>query len=116
MDISMDFVEGLPKSQGFSVIMVVVDRLTKYAHFVAVKHPYKAIDIAQLFLDNIVKIHGFPQTIVSDRDTIFMSSFWKHLFKLYRDKLNRSTSYHPQSDGQTERVNQCMEMYLKCAV
>lgn len=112
----MDFIEGLPKSQGFSVIMVVVDRFTKFAHFVAVKHPYTAASIAQLFMDNIVRLHGLPQTIVSDRDTIFVSAFWKELFKLYKVKLALSTAYHPQSDGQTERVNQCLEMYLKCAV
>jgi hypothetical protein len=60
MDISMDFIEGLPKSNGYSVIMVVVDRLTKFAHFVAVKHPYTAATIAQHFMDNIVKLHGLP--------------------------------------------------------
>ena len=75
MDISMDFIEGLPKSNGYSVIMVVVDRLTKFAHFVAVKHPYTASTIAQLFMDNIVKLHGLPNSIVSDRDTIFVSAF-----------------------------------------
>lgn len=116
MDISMDFVEGLPKSQGFSVIMVVVDRLTKFGYFIPVKHPYTAATIAQLFLDNVVKLHGLPQTIVSDRDTIFVSSFWKALFKLYKVNLALSSAYHPQSDGQTERVNQCLEMYMRCAV
>jgi len=75
MDLSMDFIEGLPKSQGYNVILVVVDRLTKFAHFVAVKHPYTAADIAQLFMDNIVKLHGLPQSIVFDRDTIFVSAF-----------------------------------------
>jgi len=116
MDISMDFIEGLPKSNGYSVIMVVVDRLTKFAHFVAVKHPYTTSTIAQLFMDNIVKLHGLPNSIVSDRDTIFVSAFWKELFKLYRVNLQLSTAYHPQSDGQTERVNQCLELYLRCAV
>ena len=75
MDISMDFIEGLPKSNGYSVIMVVVDRLTKFSHFVVVKHPYTASTIAQLFMDNIVKLHGLPNSIVSDRDTIFVSAF-----------------------------------------
>jgi hypothetical protein len=71
----MDFIEGLPKSKGFSVIMVIVDRLTKYAHFLPVKHSYTATSIAKLFLDNIVKLHGMPHFIVSDRDPISMSSF-----------------------------------------
>jgi hypothetical protein len=71
----MDFIEALPKSDGYSVILVVVDRLTKYAHFLPVKHPYIAISIAKLFLDNIVKLHGLPKSIVSDRDPIFVSHF-----------------------------------------
>ena len=77
----MDFIEGLPKSQGFSVILVVVDKLTKFAHFLLVKHPYTAAIIAQLFMDNVVKLHGLPNSIVSDRDTIFISHFWRDLFK-----------------------------------
>lgn len=115
-DLSMDFIEGLPKSEGYSVILVVVDRFTKFAHFIPVKHPYTAITIAQLFFDNIVKLHGLPKTIVSDRDTIFVSNFWKELFKKHKVELNFTTAYHPQSDGQTERVNQCLEMFLRCAV
>jgi hypothetical protein len=112
----MDFIEGLPKSDGYSVILVVVDRLTKYAHFIPIKHPYTVASIAQTFLDNVVKLHGMPASIVTDRDTIFVSKFWKTLFKLYRVDLKLSTAYHPQIDGQSERVNQCLEMYLKCAV
>lgn len=112
----MDFIEGLPKSEGYSVILVVVDRLTKYAHFIPIKHPYTAATIAQIFLDNIVKLHGLPASIVTDRDTIFVSQFWKALFKLYKVDLQLSISYHPQTDGQLERVNQCLEMYLRCAV
>jgi len=98
----MDFVEGLPKSDDYSVIVVVVDRLTKYAHFLPTKHPYTASMIAKLFLDTIVKLHGLPKTIVSDRDPIFLSNFWKELFRIYQVKLAMSTAYHPQSDGQTE--------------
>lgn len=65
-DLSMDFIEGLPRSEGFTIILVVVDRLTKYAHFIPVKHPYTAHSIVQLFLDNVVKLHGMPATLVSD--------------------------------------------------
>ena len=111
----MDFVLGLPKSQGYSVILVVVNRLTKFAHFVAVKHPYTASSIAELFLDNIAKLHGLPQSTVTYRDTIFVSTFWRELFKLYKVNLAMSTAYHPQSVNKL-RVNQCLEMYLRCVV
>ena len=112
----MDFIEGLPKSKGFSAILVVVDRLTKYAHLIPVKHPYTAATIAQLFLDNIIKLHGLPNFVVFDRDNIFVSNFWKALFTAYNIDLNLTTASHPQSDGQTERVNQCLEMYLRCSL
>lgn len=115
-DLSMDFIEGLPKSEGCTVILVVVDRLTKYAHFLPLKHPYIATTIAKLFMDNVVKLHGLPHSIVIDRDTIFVSHFWKELFRLYKVNLHLSTTYHPQTDGQTKRVNQCLEMFLRCSI
>ena len=110
----MDFIDFLPVSQGKSTILVVVDRLSKYAHFIPVTHPYTAKSIAQLFLDNIYKLHGLPETIVSDRDKVFMSLFWQSLFKMLQVQLKMSTAYHPETDGQTEVVNKCLEGYLRC--
>jgi hypothetical protein len=115
-EVSLDFIEGLPKSNGYTVILVVVDRYTKYSHFIPLKHPYTAATVAEVFLNNVVKLHSMPITITSDRDAIFTSKFWTQLFKLWGTKLQMSTAYHPQTDGQTERVNQCLEMYLRCAV
>ncbi|KAJ8751592.1 hypothetical protein K2173_016841 [Erythroxylum novogranatense] len=102
-DISMDFVEGLPCSEGYRVIMVVVDRLSKYAHFVPLTHPYTAFAVAKSFVENVVRLHGMPTSIVTDRDKIFM-----------RTQLKMGSSYHPQTDGQTEVVNRTLEQYLRC--
>lgn len=113
-DLSMDFIKGLPKAAGKEVIYVVVDRLSKAAHFMPLKHPYSALDVAQLFMDGIFRLHGMPKTIVSDRDPVFVSKFWKELFKLQKVSLLTSSAYHPQTDGQTEVVNRCLECYLRC--
>jgi hypothetical protein len=112
----MDFIDGLPKCEGYSVILVVVDRFTKYAHFLPLRHPYIAQSVALIFFNNIVRLHGLPQTIVSCRDKIFTSTFWKELFKLLQTKLCLSSAYHAQIDDQTKRVNQCLETYLRCAI
>ena len=81
-DVLMDFIEGLPPSNCHTVIMVVVDRLTKYVHFVPLKHPFTSKTVAKEFITYIVKLHGIPTSIVSDKDKIFVSSFWKNLFQL----------------------------------
>ncbi|WMV15043.1 hypothetical protein MTR67_008428 [Solanum verrucosum] len=113
-DISMDFIDGLPKSGGKTMLFVVVDRFSKYAHFIPLAHPYNASSVARIFFENIVRLHGIPESIVSDRDAIFTSSFWKELFRLCGTKLHFSSAYHPQSDGQTEVVNRMIEMYFQC--
>jgi len=113
-EVSMDFIMSLPKSRNKSIIMLVVDRLTKYAHFFTLLHPFTPTLVAQSVMDQIFKLHGMPTSIMSDRDPIFTSNFWQELFRLQGTKLQLSTFYHPQTDGQTEVVNKCLETYLIC--
>ncbi|GJP83194.1 hypothetical protein CLOP_g13382, partial [Closterium sp. NIES-67] len=112
--VTMDFVTGLPAgSSGNDAILVVVDRLTKMAHFAASKTTITAEQTAKPFLTNIVRLHGIPSVIVSDRDPRFTSNFWTKTWQQYGTRLHLSTTYHPQSDGQTERTNQTIEQLIR---
>jgi transposase InsO family protein len=113
----MDFIVGLPRTQkGNDSIWVIVDRLTKVAHFLPVKMNYSVSRLAELYVDNILKLHGAPRSIVSDRGPQFTAQFWKSLHASMGTKLNYSTAFHPQTDGETERVNQVLEDLLRACV
>ncbi|KAL0283445.1 UNVERIFIED_CONTAM: Transposon Tf2-11 polyprotein [Sesamum radiatum] len=111
--VSMDYISGLPKAGDLGSIIVVVDRLSKYATFIAAPKHVTAEGTAHLFFKHIVKYWGLPKDIVSDRDSRFTGVFWTELFKILGSKLSMSSSYHPQSDGQTERFNSMLEEYLR---
>lgn len=104
--VSMDFIEGLPKSGRYDCILVVVDKFSRYSHFIPLAHPFSAAQVAVAFVDQVYRLHGLPMSIISDRDRIFTSKFWQELFKLIGTELRMSTTYHPQTDGQTERALQ----------
>ena len=99
--ITMDFIEGLPTSEGVM--------LTKFGHFVALKHSYTAFKVVAKFVKEVVQLHGFPTSIVSGRDKVFMSIFWWEMFRLQHTHLLRSTTFHPQTDGQIEIVNKMVK-------
>jgi transposase InsO family protein len=117
-DISMDFITGLPTTRkGNDSIWVIVDRLTKSAHFLPVQTRYRPPQYADLYIKEIVRLHGVPKTIVSDRGTQFTAHFWERLQQGLGTKLMHSTTYHPQTSGQTERLNQTLEDMLRaCAL
>ncbi|WVZ75897.1 hypothetical protein U9M48_023916 [Paspalum notatum var. saurae] len=117
-EISMDFIVGLPRTQkGYNSIWVVVDRLTKVAHFIPVNTTYLGARLAELYISRIVCLHGVPKRIISDRGSQFTSRFWEQLHDSLDSKLRFSTAYHPQTDGQTERTNQILEDMLRaCAI
>lgn len=110
--VTLDFIKGIPKSSTYNCILVVVDKFSKYAHFLPLSHPYTAFQVALLYTHNVFKLHGLPNAMVSDRDKIFTSHIWQELFKMLNIDLRTSSAYHPQ----TERVNQCLETYLRCFV
>ena len=101
----MDFITGLPKVQGKDCINVVVNRLTKFAHFYAIPTEYNAVQVAKLFFREVFRLHGLPKNIVSERDSRFIGTFWREFFWLVGTKLTPSTIYHAQTYGQTEIVN-----------
>jgi hypothetical protein len=117
-EIGMDFIAGLPRTQaGYDSTWVIVDRLTKVAHFIPVKMTYLGAKLTELYMSRIVCLHGIPKKIVSDRGSQFTSKFWEKLHASMDTKLNFSSAYHPQMDGQTERTNQILEDMLRaCAL
>jgi hypothetical protein len=113
-EIDMDFIVGLSRTQsGYDSIWVIVDRLTKVAHFISVKTTYSRPQLAKLYMSRIVCLHGIPKKIVSDRGTQFTSKFWERLHETLHTQLRFSSAYHPQIDGQTKIVNQILEDMLR---
>ena len=113
----MDFVVGLPPTQkGFDAIWVIVDRLTKSAHFLSIKIRFNLEQLAKLYMKEIVSRHGVPVSIVSDRDPRFTSNFWGSLQERMGTQLRLSMAYHPQTDGQSERTIQTLEDMLRAVV
>jgi hypothetical protein len=102
---------GLPQLGSTNCIMVVVDKYTKYNHFISLRHPYTAISVAKAFLDQVYRLHEMPSSIIYDRDRVFTSKFWKELFHQAMVQWSMSSVYHPQSNGQSECMNQCMETF-----
>ncbi|SGY45721.1 BQ5605_C001g00329 [Microbotryum silenes-dioicae] len=111
--LSMDHIVDLPPSSGFDCVLVVVDRLTKEAHFIPTHKTDSSRDLARTFLTHVFKLHGLPTDIVSDRGATFTSNWWSEFLAMLKIKPNLSTAFHPESDGQTERTNQTLEHYLR---
>jgi transposase InsO family protein len=98
------------------VLLVVMDKFIKYCHLLTLTHPFKARDMAQEYLDSVYKLHGLPNQIITDGDPLFTSTFWQELLQKLGVKLHFSIAYHPQSDGQSERLNQLIKGYLRYMV
>ena len=110
--ISTDFITDIPESEGATIILLVVDRFRKMAHFIPLKKK-DSPTVARAYLENVWKYHGFPEDVVSDRDSTLTGSFFTDLYNYLGIKRSMSTAYHPQTDGQTERINQVIEAYLR---
>ena len=115
-EITMDFIEGLPKCQGKSALWVVIDRFTKFAHLVPMQHHFTSKTLASLFIEHIFKLHGIPRKIISDRGQSFMGQFWVEFFTHYGTVLSHTSAYHPQTDGQSENLNRTIEQYMRCVL
>ena len=103
--ISMDFIVSLPESERYTKIWVIVDRFSKMAPFIPLTTEVPIKELGLIFLQNVWRLHGLPESIISDRDSRITSKFWISLMKLLQVKINMSTAFHPETDGQTERVN-----------
>ena len=112
-EVSMDFISGLPTSEGKDSIFVFIEILTKYVHFISISSKSKAIQVAYSYAKNIFKINEFPKVIVSDRDSKFTNNFQKELFHQVWTSLTMSTLYHTQTHGKMEVVNKFLEGYLR---
>jgi hypothetical protein len=112
----MDFIDGLPPSCNYNCILVIVKKFSKYANFLPLSHTYTASKVAELFIDNVYRLHSLPKALVSDRDPVFTSSFWQAVFRSTGTHLKMSTVNHLETDGQTECVNQSIECYLYCFI
>ena len=114
--VTMDLITDLPESNGFTAIIVFIDKLSKMVHLAGCKKEVTAMEYAQIFVDNVFWLHGLPEVIISDRDPCFTSKFWRSLFDLLGTDLRFSTAFHLQTDGQSEQMIQMLENFLRPSV
>jgi hypothetical protein len=115
-DITMDFMEGFPKVSDKSMILAIVDKFSKMAHFLTLGHPYSALTVAKVFFNQIIRLHGLLMSIISDQDPMFTSNVWLKLFRLLGMQLQMSLVFRPQTDGQSEVNNRNITVYLHCLI